>query len=139
MAPRDRGAAHAGAGQVKATPAPCACVPAKNPAGTVRPARRRRTAGTRTELKPELKRPGRRAEARYSVHLERIFRDVLVALMLRLSERLTKSALRLALLSVWLLLLNTDPTGVNVNVPSDGGSEFVASPLIQGCVFDWRW
>jgi hypothetical protein len=90
-------------------------------------------------LKPELKRPGRRAEARYSVHLERIFRDVLVALMLRLSERLTKSALRLALLSVWLLLLNTDPTGVNVNVPSDGGSEFVASPLIQGCVFDWRW
>ena len=52
--------------------------------------------------------------------------------MLRLKLRLTKSAVRLALFSCAAGLENNDPTGVKVSVPSDGGNEFDASPVIHG-------
>ena len=48
---------------------------------------------------------------------------MLVAFMLRLKFRLTKSAVKLALFNRPLVLLKTDPIGVKVSVPNDGGSE----------------
>jgi len=54
--------------------------------------------------------------------------------MLRLSERALKSAVKLALFKRCLAPVKTEPMGVNVTTPNEGGSEIDASPVIHDCV-----